>query len=56
MYLENEGRCLEESFIAEEFVMYFKLHKEAKGKNENVYYKEDECGEDVEVAIVTLIK
>lgn len=52
MYLENEGRWPEEVFLAEEFVMYFKLHKEAKGKNEYVYYQVDECGEDVEVARV----
>ena len=53
MYLENEGRWEEEAFLAEEFVMYFKLHKEAKGKNEYVYYQVDECGDDVEVARVT---
>lgn len=53
MYLENEGRWAEEVFLAEEFVMYFKLHKEAKGKNEYVYYQVDECGDDVEVAKVT---
>lgn len=52
MYLENEGRWPEEVFLAEEFVMYFKLHKEAKGKNEYVYYQVDECGDDVEVARV----
>lgn len=52
MYLENEGRWAEEVFLAEEFVMYFKLHKEAKGKNEYVYYQVDECGDDVEVARV----
>ena len=52
MYLENEGRWAEEVFLAEEFVMYFKLHKEAKGKNEYVYYQADECGDDVEVARV----
>lgn len=52
MYLENEGRWDEEAFLAEEFVMYFKLHKEAKGKNEYVYYQVDECGDDVEVAKV----
>ena len=52
MYLENEGRWEEEAFLAEEFVMYFKLHKEAKGKNEYVYYQVDECGDDVEVARV----
>ena len=52
MYLENEGRWDEEAFLAEEFVMYFKLHKEAKGKNEYVYYQVDECGDDVEVARV----
>lgn len=52
MYLENEGRWDEEVFLAEEFVMYFKLHKEAKGKNEYVYYQVDECGDDVEVARV----
>jgi hypothetical protein len=52
MYLENEGRWGEEAFLAEEFVMYFKLHKEAKGKNEYVYYQVDECGDDVEVARV----
>ena len=52
MYLENEGRWSEEAFLAEEFVMYFKLHKEAKGKNEYVYYQVDECGDDVEVARV----
>ena len=53
MYLENEGRWSEEAFLAEEFVMYFKLHKEGKGKNEYVYYQVDECGDDVEVARVT---
>ena len=53
MYLENEGRWSEEAFLAEEFVMYFKLHKEAKGKKEYVYYQVDECGDDVEVARVT---
>ena len=52
MYLENEGRWPEEVFLAEEFVMYFKLHKEVKGKNEYVYYQVDECGDDVEVARV----
>lgn len=52
MYLENEGRWDEEAFLAEEFVMYFKLHKEAKGKNKYVYYQVDECGDDVEVARV----
>ena len=52
MYLENEGRWAEEAFLAEEFVMYFKLHKEAKGKKEYVYYQVDECGDDVEVARV----
>ena len=52
MYLENEGRWEEEAFLAEEFVMYFKLHKEAKGKNGYVYYQVDECGDDVEVARV----
>ena len=52
MYLEKEGRWDEEAFLAEEFVMYFKLHKEAKGKNEYVYYQVDECGDDVEVARV----
>ncbi len=52
MYLENEGRWDEEAFLAEEFVMYFKLHKETKGKNEYVYYQVDECGDDVEVARV----
>ena len=52
MYLENEGRWSEEAFLAEEFVMYFKLHKEAKGKKEYVYYQVDECGDDVEVARV----
>ena len=52
MYLENEGRWSEEAFLAEEFVMYFKLHKEGKGKNEYVYYQVDECGDDVEVARV----
>lgn len=52
MCLENEGRWDEEAFLAEEFVMYFKLHKEAKGKNEYVYYQVDECGDDVEVARV----
>ena len=52
IYLENEGRWPEEVFLAEEFVMYFKLHKEAKGKNEYVYYQVDECGDDVEVARV----
>ena len=52
MYLENEGRWAEEVFLAEEFVMYFKLHKEAKGKNEYVYYQVDECGDDVEIARV----
>lgn len=52
MYLENEGRWDKEAFLAEEFVMYFKLHKEAKGKNKYVYYQVDECGDDVEVARV----
>ena len=52
MYLENEGRWSKEAFLAEEFVMYFKLHKEAKGKKEYVYYQVDECGDDVEVARV----
>ena len=52
MYLENEGRWNEEAFLAEEFVMYFKLHKEAQGKNKYVYYQVDECGDDVEVAKV----
>ena len=52
MYLENEGRWSEEAFLAEEFVMYFKLHKEAKGKKEYVYYQVDECGDDVVVARV----
>ena len=52
MYLENEGRWSKEAFLAEEFVMYFKLHKEAKGKKEDVYYQVDECGDDVEVARV----
>ncbi len=52
MYLENEGRWDEEALLAEEFVMYFKLHKEPKGKNEYVYYQVDECGDDVEVARV----
>lgn len=52
MYLENEGRWEKEAFLAEEFVMYFKLHKEAKGKNKYVYYQVDECGDDVEVARV----
>lgn len=52
MYLENEGRWSEEAFLAEEFVMYFKLHKEAQGKNKYVYYQVDECGDDVEVARV----
>lgn len=52
MYLEKEGRWDEEAFLAEEFFMYFKLHKEAKGKNEYVYYQVDECGDDVEVARV----
>ena len=52
MYLENEGRWPEEVFLAEEFVMYFKWHKEVKGKNEYVYYQVDECGDDVEVARV----
>ena len=52
MYLENEGRWAEEALLAEEFVMYFKLHKEPKGKNEYVYYQVDECGDDVEVSRV----
>lgn len=52
MYLENAGRWDEEVFLAEEFVMYFNLHKEIKGKNEYVYYQVDECGDDVEVAKV----
>lgn len=52
MYLENEGRWNEEAFLAEEFVMYFKLHKEAQGKKKYVYYQVDECGDDVEVAKV----
>ena len=52
MYLENEGRWDEEVFLTEEFVMYFKLHKEPKGKNEYAYYQVDECGDDVEVAKV----
>lgn len=52
MYMESEGRWAEEVFLAEEFVMYFKLHKDAKGKNEYVYYQVDDCGDDVEVARV----
>lgn len=52
IYLESEGRWKEEAFLTEEFVMFFKLHREAKGENEYVYYQVDECGDDVEVAIV----
>lgn len=52
MYLENEGRWDNDVFLAEDFVMYFKLHKEVKGKNEYIYYQVDECGDDVEVARV----
>lgn len=56
MYLENEGRWDEEVFLAEEFVMYFNLHKDIKGKDECVYYQVDECGDDVEVAKVKGLK
>ena len=52
MYLENEGRWDNDVFLAEDFVMYFKLHKEVKGKNEYGYYQVDECGDDVEVAMI----
>ena len=52
MCLESEGRWAREVFLAEEFVMYFKLHKERKGENEYAYYQVDECGDDVEVATV----
>lgn len=56
MYLGSEGRWDEEVFLAEEFVMYFKLRKETKGKNEYVYYQIDECGDDVEIAKVSGIR
>jgi len=49
-YVENEGRWPEEVFLSDEFVMYFKLHKEYKGRNDSVYFQVDECGDDVEVA------
>lgn len=52
LYLENEGRWEEEVFLSEEFVMYFKLHKDIKSKGKCIYYQVDECGEDVEVARV----
>lgn len=52
MCLESEGRWAREVFLAEEFVMYFKLHKERKGENEYAYYQVDQCGDDVEVATV----
>lgn len=49
-FMESEGRWKDEVFLADEFVMFFKLHKESKGDGQHVYYQVDECGEDVEVA------
>lgn len=53
IYFEQEGRWGKEVFLTEEFVMFYKLHKELKSKNEYIYYQVDPSGDDVEVARVS---